>query len=87
MNTDSLSTLTWNELIQPSMIGKKIMISYWGVDRNFVFSKREKVTVLGTEFYGNKRLLLVNDGNDICIILKDGIGNKWFAYSIFEGDE
>ena len=83
MNTSRLTTLRWNDLVNSKMIGNDILIEYTypvnGLVTN-IFIK--KVKVIGTDYVGKDRILLVYDPkvDDIFIIKRDDQGYLWDAY-------
>ena len=83
MNTSNWSVLTWNELIQPEMADRDILIVY----RDGPRQHWKIVKVIGTEFVGDTRVLLVEEENDISIILQNDKGKCWEAYMVLESEE
>lgn len=83
MNTNHLTTLRWNDLVNPKMIGKYILVEYWSSPQKRSINIYDRsVEILGTAYVGNDRVLLVRDhyADDIYIIMRDGQGYLWDAY-------
>lgn len=83
MNTDHLTTLSWNNLINPKMIGKNILVEYCAPPTGPVTDIYNKsVEILGTAHIDNDHVLLVYDhfADDVYIIKRDGQGYLWDAY-------
>ena len=86
MNTYNWNTLSWNKLMSPNIIGKKILIIYKGEDEDIL--PQNVVTVVGTDYVGNEHVLLVEDPedpDDILIITREFKGRLWESYLIVEG--
>lgn len=83
MNTSQLTTLSWSKLVCSDMIGNDILVEYASPPYGLVLEIIQKwVTVVGTSYVGNDRVLLVHDpdADDIFIIKRDGQGYLWDAY-------
>ena len=83
MNTSRYTTLRWNDLVNPKMIGNDIWVEYctpaYGPVTDII---QKKVRVSGTAHIDHHRVLLVydEDADDIFIIMRDGQGYLWDAY-------
>lgn len=74
-------TIAWNELTSPKMKGEYIYLTYLDDDK---FTD-EVVKVVGTDQFGSKTVLLIEDPSDVSMIFPDGKGVYWDAYTMIRG--
>ena len=83
MNTSRLTTLRWNDLINPRMIGNDILVEFCSPAYGPVTDIfRKKVKIIGTAYVEKNHVLIVYDSevDDVFIIMRDGQGYLWDAY-------
>ena len=85
MNTSNWSCLTWGKLMNPSMIGKDILIIYWG--NGTEDPPMKIVKIVGPDYIENEHVLIVEDPSedDIFIITREGKSRTWESYLVLEG--
>ena len=83
MNTNHLTTLRWNDLVNPDLIGRDILVEYASPANGPVMDIfQRRVNIVGTAYIGNDRVLLVYNPiqDDVFIIMREGQGYLWDAY-------